>query len=246
MIAYIIDNQKLQLDNITADQENIINQEFSVLAPKAAYIDTGDGGFDGWYRKYNKFTKTMSRAFLGELIRVCSENGIPLDIIDNRPAWNYGVPDPDSIGSDFLPGITLDDHQIKSIKAACSGPVYLNEVGCFDIPTGGGKGEIIAGLTKLFACPTVVICDQTVVIQQLKDRLELRKVAEEVGMFFSGKRPNGQNVIVGTIQSLSCPTIPPSRTKKDTDETYDRKMAAHNTGLKMLMVFESLSKGVNY
>ena len=147
-----------------------------------------------------------------------------------------------AVNDDFLQGIKLDDHQVKSLRAACSGTDYMNEIGCFDIPTGGGKGEIIAGIAKMFSCPTVVVCDQTVVIQQLKERLELRKVAEEVGMFFSGRRPDGQMIIVGTIQSLACPTTPPSRSGKDTDETYNRKLTAHNTRVKNSIGLRNLIK----
>jgi superfamily II DNA or RNA helicase len=49
------------------------------------------------------------------------------------------------------------------------------------------------------------VADYKIIIDQLKETLELREVASEVGMFYAGKTPKDQSVIIGTIQSLQTP-----------------------------------------
>lgn len=66
--------------------------------------------------------------------------------------------------------------------------------------------EIIAGICKAINCPTVILADMTVVVSQLKERLQLRNVAEEIGLFFAGEKPNGEMIVVGSVQSLAAPT----------------------------------------
>lgn len=67
--------------------------------------------------------------------------------------------------------------------------------------------EMLAGIVASRpGCPTVIIAEEKIVLKQIVQRLQLRKVAEEPGKFFAGKRPNGQTVIVGSIQSLRSPS----------------------------------------
>lgn len=87
--------------------------------------------------------------------------------------------------------------------------------------------EVISGICKAIKCPTVILANQTVIIDQIKQRLELRDVVDEVGLFYAGKKPDGQMVIVGSIQSLSPPTkYPevPKRSAKDTEKSYQKKL----------------------
>jgi len=223
MRVVLHDNQWLWFDNITTAEEEILWVEFSVASP-GTYIDVSQmSHWDGVYRKYNRAKQRMARPLLSMLRGVCKKHGFPLDIKDERPKWDYKPMKPDDVGLDLLPGITFDPHQLRSVRAACR-----IECGIFDIPTGGGKGEIICGITKAIDCPTVIIADQTVVIDQLKSRLELRDIAEEVGLFYSGQKPNGQKIVVGSIQSLQSPTkIPqlPERKLKETDAAYEKRIA---------------------
>lgn len=223
MLARIIDNHTIIMEQITVPEEDIVDKEFSVRSPRAQYIDTSLGFFDGVYHKYNKFRRKLARPLLAELEAVCTRRGLPLSIEDDRPAPKIPAPDPSMVTSDIIDGITLDDHQVRAIKAACT-----NEVGIVAVGTGGGKTEIMAGIIKMYNCPTVVLCDMTTVVNQIKERLSLRKVVEEVGMFYAGRRPNGQQVIVGSIQSLMIPKEP-SKTKRDTPESFQRKMKAYRT-----------------
>lgn len=222
MRAIIQDNQWIWFDNITDAEDEVLWVEFSVQHP-GHYVDPAQrGNWDGIFRKYNRAKQRMARPFLSRLRGVCKKHDLPLVIKDKRPKWKYEVMDPDEITEDFLPGITLDPHQIRGIQAACR-----VECGLADVPTGGGKSEIIAGICKAISCPTVVVADQRIVVDQLKSRLELRDVAEEVGMFYAGEKPNGELIVVGTIQSLTPPTKPPKvpdRTEKDTDKTYAKKL----------------------
>ena len=87
--------------------------------------------------------------------------------------------------------------------------------------------EIIAGICKAISCPTVVIADQRIVVEQLKSRLTLRDVADEIGLFYAGEKPNGEQIVVGTIQSLTIPSKPPEvpqRLIKETDKVYAKRL----------------------
>lgn len=225
MRAILEDNKWIWFTNITEAEEQVLWNEFSVAIPnkRSRFIDPDlANGWDGVYRKYNRAKKRIARPLLGLLRQVCNKHDLPLSIVDERPEWPYKIIDPEEVTPDFLPGIKLDPHQIRSIQAACK-----IECGIVDVPTGGGKGEIIAGICKAISCPTVIIADQRIVVEQLKSRLELRDVIDDVGMFYAGEKPDGQQIIVGTIQSLSCPSsepAPPERNKSDTDKSYNAKL----------------------
>lgn len=236
MLARIIDNNTIYFEQITTPEEFALKKRFSVQSVKARFLDLSDNSaFDGWYRKYNEARRTLSRAFLGELRKLCNQLELPLTIIDDRPPPKYSAPDPDLVTPDMLPGIILEDYQLRLIEATCRA-----EVGLLEAPTGSGKGEIIAAITKLHNCPTVIVAEQTVVIEELQTRLKLRKVVEEPGIFMAGKRPNGQLVLIGLIQSLYAPTVCPKKTEKDTPETYARKQLAFRTRLRNARVLRQM------
>ena len=222
MIAEIRDNHHVYLTHITHSEDEALWVEFSVTRPNR-YIDpTQLGNWDGIFRKYNRLRKRIARPLLGFLIKVCEKRKLPLEIVDKRDKWEYEILDKSQINADFLPGITLEQYQINAIHKACD-----EEVGIIDLPTGAGKTEVLSGICKAIQCTTIIIADQTVVIDQIKQRLELRDVTEEVGLFYAGKRPTGQLIIVGSIQSLSPPTkYPelPSQKKNETSKSFDKRM----------------------
>jgi len=225
LLARLVDNKYIHFEQITPHEEEILDVEFRVRHPNYQYIDASFGLFDGWYHKYNRRHRRMARPFLEDLKAACKKRGMPLMIQDDRPEPEYPAPSKDIVTPDLLHGITLDDHQIRAIKSACD-----NEVGIISCPTGGGKTESMAGITKIMNCPTIILCDMTVIVDQIKERLELRDVDDEIGMFYSGKRPNGQRVVVGSFQSLLAPK--PNRTENDIPESYAKKMAAYKTRVK--------------
>ena len=224
MIAEIHDNQHVYLTHITDTEDQMVWVEFSVSKPNR-YIDpTQLGNWDGIFRKYNRLKKRFARPLLQFLEKACEKHNVPLRIVDKRDAWGYEVIDTDLIDEDFLPGIKLEDYQINAIKQAC-----INECGIVDVPTGGGKTEVISGICKAVKCPTVILADQTVIIDQIKQRLELRDVVEEVGLFYAGKKPDGQIIVVGSIQSISPPTkFPemPIQKHNETDKAYSKRYDA--------------------
>jgi superfamily II DNA or RNA helicase len=222
MRAIIEDNLWIWFDTITDAEEEILWREFSVSKP-GAYVDPSQrGNWDGIYRKYNRAKRRMARPLLSMLKGVCKKFDLPLVIRDDRPKWEYNKLNVEEITPQLMPGITLDAHQVRAIQAACK-----IECGIVDVPTGGGKGEIIAGICTAIDCPTVIVADQRIVVEQLKKRLELRDVVDDVGLFYAGEKPNGQRIVVGTIQSLAAPSKPPEmpkRTPKDTEKTFGKKM----------------------
>ncbi len=234
MIANITDNQWIHFTNLTTVEDDILWVAFSVTKP-GIYIDPAQrGNWDGIYRKYNRGQQRMARPLLSMLRGVCAKRNLPLVVRDKRPPWPYAVLPPEQVTADFLPGLTLDDWQVQAIRKG-----LVTECMIFDVPTGGGKSELIAGLCKGIACPTIILADQRIVVKQLKERLELRDVADAIGLFYAGKRPNGELIVVGSIQSLMAPARVPAIPVKKTDEedaaftkrmtAWDRKYKAYKT-----------------
>lgn len=240
MRAVIADNQWLYLDNITDAEERIIWAEFSV-SDDNRYIDPNQNAsyWDGVHRKYNRAKRRMARPYLIYLRSVCKKHNLPLEIEDHRDPWPYAING--DITPDFLPGITLDENQARAIRRACQ-----TEVGIIEAPTGGGKTEIISGICKAIDCPTAIITEQKVVIDQIKARLELRDVKNDIGLFYAGRRPTNQVIIVGSIQSLQNPKVLPDfepRTKDETDEAYNKRLAKWDGRLK---AFKTRRKNARY
>lgn len=222
MQAIILDNHWVKIDQLVPQHEPLLIDHFSVKHPKTHYInDTSQQSWDGWYRKYNVKKQRIAKPLLTELNKFCKSIEVPLEIIDKRPKERHPV-DHNKIKEDLLPGISLDHHQLRAIKAACS-----NECGLISAVTGAGKTEIMAAITRLYGLPTVIIADQRVVIEQIKERLELREIGQTmdgksgVGLFYGGETPDGQMIVIGSIQSLSTP--PPSVRKKNPAQYYTRR-----------------------
>ena len=224
MIARITDNQIIKLEQITPEKEEVLIRHFSVRDPKAYYLNIdSESSWDGWYRRYHVGRQELALPFLDELKRCCVLNAIPLDIVDQRP--KLAIPDPEVVTKEFLEGVTLEDYQVRGIKVCCS-----REIGKFSITTGGGKTELMCGIVKLLQCPTTIVTEQLVVLEQIVKRLQLREVVTEdqIGRFCGGKLPNSDNkILVGSIQSI----VTPSRLTKE-----DHKMIINKITDKRAMV----------
>ena len=220
MLARIVDNKWVYIEQITVPESDLIDAKLSVKHPRAQYIDSA-GFFDGVFHKFNKYHNRLARPLLTELTKICKGYGMPFTIADDRPPLP-GVQE-SIITPDLLAGVKLYDYQLEAIRS-----VIHNEVGIISANTGSGKTEIMSGIVKVVNRPTVILCDMTIIVDQIKERLELREATKEVGMFYAGKRPNGQQVIVGSFQSLIIPTAP-KKLEKDTPESYRLKCRAFNT-----------------
>jgi DNA excision repair protein ERCC-3 len=209
MLAIIADNKWVYVDQIIGSIEPILIDWFSARHPRIQFIDTNQQRWDGWYRKFDERNSRLARPLLGELERFAAEYKLPLEIVDHR-----SEPREDPHYHDkMLPEITLAHYQMEALEVMHPNK---NECGIISVPTGGGKTELMAAATKAYGLPTVIIADQRVVIEQIKERLELRDVVNHtdgVGLFYGGSRPNGQTVVVGSIQSLTSP--PASLKRKD-------------------------------
>ena len=168
MKAIIRDNNYVYFDNITQHEDNVLWEAFSVSRP-GTYIDPNQRGqWDGVYRKYNRARKKIARPLLALVIEVCKKYNLPLSITDAREAWKFAVPSIDVVVPDLLPGIVLEEYQTESIKRALA-----EECGIIALPTGAGKTEVACAICKLIDCPTVVLADQTIVVEQMRSRLLL-------------------------------------------------------------------------
>jgi len=208
MIATIVNNNDIIISHVTTWEENMLDDKFSASKENRYIDDSHMQSWDGVYRRYNRSNGRLARTFLGELVSFCRSKNLSLIVRDDRDKSNIELIDKDQVTEDLLPGIKLKSFQIDAIKK-----VYGTEVGLFGIATGGGKTEVMAGICKIVQCQTTILCDQTVVIDQIKERLELREVCQEVGLFYAGKTPKGQLVVVGTVQSLLAPKKRPPEPK---------------------------------
>jgi len=77
------------------------------------------------------------------------------------------------------------------------------------------NSEIMAAICKAMNCPTAIIAEQIIVIEQLRDRLDLREVCSNPGLFYAGKMPSGELIIIGSIQSLVLPKNKPDKPLKE-------------------------------
>jgi superfamily II DNA or RNA helicase len=210
MLARIVDNHFIYLDQVTQGIEESLIVHFSIRDPRAYRMS---GPWDGWYRRYNTKEQRLALPFLDELKICCDINNIPLEIVDERPAPQYSAPQEDQITEDLVPNIKLELYQVRCLKVCCH-----EEIGIVSAVTGAGKSELMCGLVKMFRCPTVIITEQIVVLEQIVKRLEARNVVHnnDVGMFCHGHMPDGNLVIVGSIQSLSSPPKPEKKKIKVT------------------------------
>lgn len=232
MEIVISNNKWIHLENVTPDVDDLIYNHFSAKSPNAKYIDdVQEQSWDGYYRKYNRRKQSLSKAYLNELIHLCKKHDIPITITDNRDPSKYPMFNPDDVRPDILPGITLEGYQVEGIKACAKrnrNGIYLNEIATIYFTTGAGKTEIICAIAKLLNCPTIIIAEETVVVDQIKERLELREVVDEVGVFYAGQSPDGQLICVGSLASLSAPPKI-SRKKNEKPETYEARLKAVKT-----------------
>lgn len=220
MRAVLRDNKHVHVEDVTDHELKILWEEFTFEDPNIHATKNAERSWQGVYRKFDRINNRIARTFLGRLAHVCRKNDLPFSVEDERPKWKYTYADARQVDAQFLPGITLEDYQIEGIKKGIS-----SEIGIFKATTGSGKTEIIAGICKAINCPTVILADMTVVVAQLRDRLNLREVASEIGMFFAGEKPNGEQIVIGSIQSLGIPKPPKEEPVIDdyVDETGYKK-----------------------
>ena len=217
MLIILTDNHTIQLSQVFPQQEELFVKHFSVRDPKAVYSRSsrpGQGGWDGVWRKYNKNSQTLKRPFLAEVIQLCKEHDFPYEIVDQRDKSKYPRPSVGSFDCSLIDGITLRDNQMDALNSVLiSGNIekdLISEVGMMHHVTGSGKTEIAAGIIKLFRCPTVIITEQVVVLDQIMNRIVLRNVVHnnDIGLFTSGFTPDNNLVIIGSIQALQTPKKP--------------------------------------
>lgn len=197
MILRIVDNDWVYVDNIPLGIEPKIVEKFSVRHPRAKYIDVSQA-WDGVYRKYDIKRQRIARPLLQEFMNLCVENDFSYEISDLRPPCNNEF---EEVTNNYLNGIKLEQYQIDGINSTKD-----NEVGLIKAVTGSGKTELAAGIIKLHNCKTVVIAEQRIVIEQIKQRLNLRDLFD-VGLFYGGEMPDGNQIVVGSIQSLNSPPL---------------------------------------
>jgi len=232
----IINNKWLHISHITTEINEALDLHFSVYDPDFKYIkDACVQSWDGVYHKYNKYRQRLARGFLQELILWCKINGVPYDIVDNRPPPAYPMYTKDDVKDDILPGIRLFEHQLEAIRACID-----NEVGIIFQHTGSGKTEVMCAIAKLMRCPTVIVAEERVVIDQIKNRLELRDVINDVGVFYAGKAPAGQLVCVGSIASIVSPSKTPMRAPNESAEKYEAKLKALATRISNAKRYQEL------
>jgi len=234
MRAVLRDNKHVYLDTISDAESQILWEAFTFEDPNAYRTTSTARSWQGKYRKFDRINKRVVRTFLGRLAFQCRKHDLPFHVEDQRPKWKYTYIDEKLVDKDFLPGITLEDYQIAAIKKGIK-----CECGIFKLTTGAGKTEIIAGMCKAINCPTLILADMTVVVSQLRDRLKLREVASEIGMFFAGEKPNGEQIVIGSIQSLNPPKPPKDEPEEGSYKNEKTFKQAHKRWESSLLAYET-------
>lgn len=247
MLARIINNNDIILDNITPIEEDEVTNYFSA-SNNNYYIDSNaESDWNGIYCRYNRSRRRLARPFFAELQLFCQQAGFPLAVSDEREPDTTVIDT--NITKDYLNGITLEQYQVDAIKKACS-----VEVGIFDMVTGAGKTEVISGICKAIQSDVVIFADQRIILEQIRERLTLRDI-NDVELFCYGKTPNGNRIVVGSIQSLSLPKKPkgpPVALDYKTDDGYKKaqkryeiSMAAYKTRKARSKMFRDIVRNVN-
>lgn len=218
MQIIIIDNKIIQLAQVFEQQEELIEKHFRVKDPNAHHMRSMKSGiWDGYHRYYKRSQQTLCRGYLKDIINLCVVNDLPYEIVDNRSKSKYPTPAPGSFDKHLIDAeingkqISAHDHQMRCWESVCRSSTHpLFEVGTHFHPTGGGKSLMMAGIVKLLRCPTVIITEQSIVLNQITKSLKLFNVVhhDDIGEFYSGKMPEGNVVCVGSIAALNTPPKP--------------------------------------
>ena len=97
--------------------------------------------------------------------------------------------------------------------------------------------EMMAAICKMNpGCNTVILSEQRVVIEQISERLQLRDV-KDVGLFYSGKSPDGQSIVIASVQSST--KINKTNVEKPIQSSY-KTVDAY---VKALTKYESMMTG---
>lgn len=199
-------------------QSDAIVKKFRVKDPQAFRKRAmRSGHWDGYYKFYDRKNQTLRKGYLKDLIDLCLENNFPFEITDLRDKSKYPVPPPKSFDNKLVDVVlkgeqlTAHKHQMRCWNSVCMASEHpIFEIGTHFHPTGAGKSLMMAGIVKLLRCPTVIITEQTVVLNQLVSALKLFNVVhhDDIGEFYSGKMPDGNLVCVGSIAALQTPVKP--------------------------------------
>lgn len=210
MQIVVSNNNLLRLTQVFEPQNAALLEYFRAKDPaahfKRAMINTS---WDGYKYFYNERAQTIRKAFLKELIDLCEKQDIPYEILDEREKSKFPVPAAGSFDDKLIEGIKAHPWQMRCWESACKADIF-HEIGTHFHPTGSGKSIMMAGLVKLFRCPTVIITEQSIVLSQIVRTLKLHNIVhhDDVGEFYSGKMPDGNLVCVGSIAAIQTPKKP--------------------------------------
>lgn len=255
MQIIIEDNRTIRLTQVFDLQSEVLEKHFRVKDPQAHRKKSMKfGHWDGYHRFYNSSEQVLRRGYLKDLIKLCVDNDFPFDIVDRRPKSKYPVPSCNSFDNKLIDAkingndIVAHEHQMRCWNSVCKATEHpLYEVGTHFHPTGGGKSLMMAGIVKLIRCPTVIITEQSIVLDQIVKSLKLFNVVhhDDIGEFYSGKMPDGNIACVGSIAALQTPKKPVfakfdvklTTLKKDFERMYNNKF----DDLKKIMSINSIN-----
>lgn len=131
---------------------------------------------------------------------IATANGITIESMDLLPK-NYDTEAGNRLHPDMLSGITLRDYQMEGTHA---GLYHRN--GLLQIPTGGGKTEMMSAVARYILDHTdgyvLIGVPSTNLLTQTYDRLIKRGIPEEeISMLGGGHGFTPRRVIISTVQS---------------------------------------------
>lgn len=158
-----------------------------------------EGRWDGMVRLYDGCEFPAGLAL--KVYQCLSEQDFDVKVLESKE--HLHAPDLERFTRDYLPGITLWDHQYEATLA-----LIQSRRGITKVPTGGGKTEILACVGRFFweeyGWRTLCITSRRDLISQTVDRLAGYYEGDlRVGQAGDGvKDVEGAHVVVGSAQTL--------------------------------------------
>ena len=198
----------IKVSNGVILNHNLIDDSCSFPVPNAKYTERFKRGeWDGKYHLYKKYDKSFPTGLLQRVMDA-------LEIYRLKYKLQMLFEEPQVCKFDWeLVDVDFRPYQNNAIESA-----YDNKNGIIQIPTGGGKTLVAAGIIQKFGVKTLLLCCTTDILYQNYNVLKAVLPNAKIGIIGDGNLEIG-DINVAMVQTIA-PKIPDIRgTHGDTE--YD-------------------------
>lgn len=187
----LLTNTSLFVEQASKEVHELISETLKVRDPGAFFNPSyNKKWWDGYKKFYDKRSNRCDSGFLEQIIDLCQENDIELELEDGRRPVKKGKLLTTSEWHEALIASGIKAHPVVSKLQRKSAYRGLNQYiadgipwprGVFNIATGGGKTSLMALLARAVDKPTLIMLDRVDLMYQTKKALE-EVLGEEIGM----------------------------------------------------------------